>query len=226
MKKLAHYLRSSLPVAILSLLMAGAVSAQTYAEVGDAGSNLGSAQRTGVASGSPLTGISGTILNGADGDFYYITINNPAAFSASTVGGSILDTMLYLFTLSGNPIFLNDDAPNGMSVQSNLPAGTFSSLAAGTYILGISLSGAEPVNSANQALFADPVFSTEIRGPRSGALGPVTGVTNATFAETGPYTIALTGAQTSAVPEPSSLALVAGSGIGALLLLRRRIRRS
>lgn len=226
MKKLSHCLRYSLPVAILSILMAGAVSAQTYVEVGDAGANLGSAQRTGATSGLGLTGISGTILNGLDGDFYYITINNPAAFSASTVGGSVLDTMLYLFTLAGNPVFLNDDAPNGMSIQSNLPAGTFSSLAVGTYILGISLSGAEPVNSANQALFTDPVFSTEIRGPRSGALGPVTGVTNATFAESGAYTITLTGAQTSAVPEPTSLALVAGSGIGALVLLRRRFRRS
>ena len=224
MNKMPRFTTSILPLA-LSIFAAGALHAQTYNETGDAGANLSGAQGTGATSGQALTTISGSILNGFDGDFFYITVSNPAAFSITTVGGSTLDTMLFLFTLAGNPVFLNDDAPGGASLQSNLPAGTFSSLAAGTYIVGISLSGAEPINSGNQPLFADGVFSTDIRGPRPGALGPVTGVTGATFSETGAYSITLTGAQT-AIPEPSSLVLLAGSGIGTLLLLRRRIRRS
>src|SRR3954470_18486376 len=99
--------RSSLIVA-LSLLMSGALHAQ-YSEQGDAGTSLGTAQSTGAVANQPLPSIAGNLSSAADlGDFYYLTITNPAAFSASTVGGSTMDTMLYLFTLSGNPVFLND----------------------------------------------------------------------------------------------------------------------
>jgi hypothetical protein len=100
------------------------------------------------------------------------------------------------------------------------------SLAAGTYIIGISLSGAEPINAGNQQLFADGVFSTDLRGPRAGALGPVTGVSQGAFIGSGAYTIQLSGATMSAVPEPSSVVLLACAGIGGLVVLRRRVRRS
>ena len=207
----------------LSLLAAATMNAQNYAEVGDAGASVPGAQSTG-ASGA-LTSITGSILSLNDGDFFYITITNPMAFSASTVGnGNTLDTMLYLFTMNGNPIILNDDAPGGGSIGSSLPAGSFT-LSIGTYIIGISLSGAEPLNAANQQLFADGVFSTDIRGPRNGALGPVTGVSGGAFPGAGAYTITLTGAS-RAVPEPSSVALLAISGVGGLIVLRRRVRRS
>ncbi len=217
----------SLTLLALSAFAAGVLQAQTYVEVGDAGANLGTAQRTGATSGSPLNTITGTILNAFDGDFFYITITNPSVFSATTMGGSTLDTMLYLFTMNGSPVYLNDDAPSGGTLQSTLPAGHPSGpLAIGTYIIGISLSGAEPINSANQNLFADAVFSTDVRGPRAGALGPVTGVRQATFNESGAYSIFLTGAATSAVPEPSTIALLGFSGLGIFLAARRRLGRS
>jgi hypothetical protein len=221
-----HRFSRSIPVFVLSILAAGALHAQ-YVEVGDAGTNLGTGQSTGVLPNQPLNSISGSIATALDGgDFFYITITNPALFSASTVGGSTLDTMLYLFTVTGNPVFLNDDAPGGLSLQSNLPAGTFSSLAAGTYIIGLSLSGAEPINGSNQQLFADGTFSTDIRGARPGALGPVTGLLPPSFSETGLYTISLTGALTAVIPEPSTVALLAISGVGALVAWRRRSRNS
>ncbi len=212
-------------LAILALAVASAVGAQaqTYNEIGDAGASVGGAQATGAG---PLSFITGNILSAFDGDFFYITITNPAMFSATTVGnGNTLDTMLYLFTMNGNPVILNDDAPSGTSLQSTLPTGSFT-LAMGTYIIGISLSGAEPINSANQQLFADSVFSTDIRGARPGALGPVTGVTQASSLGSGAYTIQLTGATASAIPEPSTIALVAVSGLAGLVALRRRTRRS
>jgi hypothetical protein len=218
----------ALPVLALSLLAAGTLRAQTYAELGDAGASVGGAQATG-AGGGALNFITGSILNNGDGDFFYITLANPGIFSATTVGnGNTLDTLLYLFTAAGSPIFLNDDAAGGASVGSTLPAGSSftMSLAAGTYIIGISLSGAEPINAGNQQLFADGVFSTDLRGPRAGALGPVTGVSQGAFIGSGAYTIQLSGATMSAVPEPSSVVLLACAGIGGLVVLRRRVRRS
>ncbi len=197
-----------------------------YVEMGDAGTTLATAQMTGSTSGQPLPSITGIILNGNDGDFFYINITDPLNFSATTVGGSMLDTMIYLFSVNGNPIYLNDDAPGGASIQSTLPAGSSPvTLAIGTYILGISLSGAEPANAGNQALFADGVFSTDIRGPRAGALGPVTRVFPATFSETGSYVINLVGAAT-AIPEPGTLALLACSGVFGLVAWRRRASKS
>src|SRR4051812_23924600 len=135
MHKLSNHFGRRFAVVGLSLLAAGALQAQ-YVELGDAGVTLGSAQSTGPLSGVPLTSITGTILNGFDGDFFYITITNPTTFSATTVGGSSLDTMLYLFTLNGSPVYLNDDAPSGTSVQSNLPPGhALGPLSIGTYII-------------------------------------------------------------------------------------------
>jgi hypothetical protein len=224
MIKLSRFSRS-LPAVALSLLAAATLQAQNYNEVGDAGASVPGAQSTGMA-GAALSSISGTILNGLDGDFFYITIMNPGAFSATTVGnGTALDTMIYLFTLSGNPVYLNDDSMGG--IQSTLPGGhPFGPLVAGTYIIGISLSGSEPINLQNQQLFADGVFSTDVRGPRMGALGPVTGVTQSAFPGSGAYTITLTGATASAIPEPSSVVLLACAGMGGLIVLRRRVRRS
>ncbi len=226
MIKLPRFTRS-LPTFALSVLAAGALQAQTYNETGDAGTSVGTAQSTGNVSGNPLTAIAGTILSLMDGDFFYITITNPATFSATTVGGGSLDTMLYLFTANGSPVYLNDDDPGGASVGSTLPAmNGFGPMAMGTYIIGISLSGAEPINAGNQNLFDDAVFSTDIRGPRPGALGPVTGIRSGTFAGMGAYTIFLTGAATSAIPEPGTVALLAFSGLGVFLAARRRLRRS
>ncbi len=224
MIKLPRFTRTLLILAC-SLLAAGALQAQ-YVEVGDSGTTLATAQGTGATSGQALTSISGIILNGMDGDFFYINITDPANFMATTVGGSALDTMIYLFTMNGSPVYLNDDAPNGLSIQSTLPAGASPvPLAIGTYIIGISLSGAEPLNAGNQALFADAVFSTDIRGPRLGANGPVTSVSNAFFSETGGYTINLIGAAT-AIPEPTTLALLAGAGVFGLVAWRRRASNS
>jgi hypothetical protein len=197
-------------------------------EVGDAGSSVPGAQGTGAVAHQPLLTIAGGIMPAGDADFFVINITNPALFSATTIGGSLLDTMLYLFDMNGNPVYLNDDATGGASLQSMLPTGNlWGPQLAGTYILGISLSSVDPVSISNQLLFASALFSTDVRGPAPGAIGPVAGVLDSSsFPEFGAYLITLTGAETAlAIPEPTTTALLATCAVGALIALRRRVHR-
>ena len=91
-------------------------------------------------------------------------------------------------------------------------------LTAGSYYLGISLSGNEPVNSNSQLLFTVDQPTTSVRGPASG-LNPTTesNFNSGTFSpETGPYSITV-----SAVPEPTTTAVLAFGGLASLAFLRR-----
>lgn len=205
--------------------------AQVYSEIGDAGQTTTSAQNTGAVSGVGLTTILGNISGIDDADLFRFSVTSPTTFSASTVnsvtGVAGLDTALFLFNNSGAPIYTNDDA-SGLSVQSTLPGGTsFTfSLSPGTYYLGISLSGNEPVNVFNQLLFASfPGGSTTaVRGPASG-INPtsLSNFSNGAFAaQTGAYQIDLTGSATAAVPEPSTTGLVVMASAIAVLAIRRR----
>lgn len=216
--------RSIFAMAAAIVLSSAQLDAQVFNEVGDAGQTLGTAQFTG-AFGTGLSAIVGTISSSTDADLYVIRITAPTTFSATTVNATTsIDTALFLFSSSGVPIVTNDDA-SGTSLQSSLPAGnsfTFS-LAPGTYYLGISLSGNEPINLSSQLLFAgypggDP---TALRGPASGVnpttLANFNGQTS--FPEVGAYRIDLT--STQAVPEPTTVAL-AIVGAAALLTARRR----
>ncbi len=222
-------LATSLLAAASLTTAAASVKAQTFAEPGDAGQTLATARFTGTNNTAALTSITGTIAgtNGLDADLYVLTITNTTTFSAIASSGTPgIDTSLFLFNASGVAIIANDDA-NGTTLQGAIPAGNslLTTLAPGRYYLGISLSGNEPVNLANQQLFTVDQPTTNIRGIASG-LNPTTlsafnGQTF--FAEGGAYSIALTGAAT-AVPEPSTVvSLVLGAG--ASLAFVRRIRR-
>lgn len=211
-------------VALATLTSAGSAHAQAYMESGDAGQTLSTAASTG--SGGALTSVSGTLTGVNDADLYRIFIANPATFSATiststsaVYGAGALDTSLFLFDLNGRAIIANDDA-SGLTVQSALPA--FSGMG-GIYLLGISLSGNEPINSVNQTLFTQSTTPTDVRTANSG-LSPATFNSfnsNAAFADSGPYGLSLTGV--TAVPEPSTWAL---TGMGALALGVTLVRRN
>ncbi len=211
-------------VAAAILLTTGFSHAQTYIESPDAGQTLATAQFTGVSPGNPLTGISGSIATGGDADLFLIFISDPANFFATTVNGSTtIDTQLFLLTLGGNPIFLNDDAASGLSLGSTLPAGSLSLLTPGFYFLGISLSGVDPVTAANQVLFDPSISSTGLAGPNPALTGPLGGFFDSGFGNTpGSYLIQLGGAQSTAVPEPSTNILIL-LAVG-LIALRLRFR--
>lgn len=221
----ASVLRRLSPLVIAVCALAAAPAhAVDYTEIGDAGQTVATGQSTTGAAGT-LSNIFGTISASNDADLFLINITSPGSFSAQTfnVGGD-LDTQLFLFTLSGAPVFGNDDNPNGTTLLSLLPTATgLGPVGPGLYYLGVSLSGYFPVNSVGQALFDGEGFDIQ---------GPTTGLQPATLAGfdgqgdlfTGGYRIQLTGAAVAIppVPEPSSaLLLLAGGALGAAHWARR-----
>jgi hypothetical protein len=188
-------------------MFAGPALAGTYSEIGDAGQSVATAQYT---VGTPsLSNIFGGLTSATDADLYVISILNPATFSATTVG-SALDTQLFLFTLGGAPVYMNDDDSGGLTTESTLPAGSgFGPTTAGLYLLAVSFFGYDPVNDVSQFLF-ESGLSTDVRGPASlvqpNSLGGWADSGNTGLR--GDYDIQLTGAA-SAIPEPASALLVA-----------------
>lgn len=219
-------LRRFAPVtlAVAAAFTAGQASAVTILEIDDAGQTLATAQNT--TSAGPLqsiTALSGSVSSSTDADLYLIHIANPAAFFATADGSTTMfDPQLFLLTVAGAPVALNDDAAGGLTTLPMLSG--IASLAAGYYILGVSQSGYDPVNSANQLLFANGL-TTDIRYAANG-LQPATfsGFSDGTFfADSGSYTVQLGGVDSftaTAVPEPASALLLAAGGL--LVLSRRR----
>lgn len=194
--------------------------AVVFTELGDAGQTQATAQ---VGAGTPgaLTNILGSLLTTTDADLYIIDIADPGVFSATTenAGTGDLDTELFLLTLTGAPIFLNDDG--AFSLGSTLPEGSFGSLAAGRYLLGVALSGYEPININGQLLFDFDTNANGLRGPKTGLqpafLGDFTGDG---LGVAGAYDIQLTGV--AAIPEPATNALLLAGGALLAFVARRR----
>jgi hypothetical protein len=224
---LATFLMAAIPASL---------RAQVYAEPVDAGQTLGTAA---VTTGNSLTTITGTLSSNTDADLYKIDITSPTTFSATTdnsvTNAAETDTELFLFDSLGRAVASNDDT-SGTSYTSTLPAGgTLTvSLSSGIYYLGISASGNEAVNAAN-----DLIFSRDDQGYASTAVvGPATAVNSTVLAGfnsnaydgaylAGGYEIDLTGAapaQIVASPEPSTWALLLFGGFAGTIMLRRPSR--
>lgn len=163
---------------------------------GDAGDLPETAQATGTSEcAGALPRIRGQIGATDDVDLYVIHVQNPAFFSASTVGGTALNTQLWLFDTNGNGITHNDDNPAGGTQSTitglNLPG-------PGTYYLAVSLSNRDAADCNDALLWANTPLNTERApdGPGSGRLGAwVNGTTG-----TGRYIIELQGACTASRP--------------------------
>jgi len=162
----------------------------TYVESGDAGDLPATAA---VASGSgPLQRIRGT-LSASDVDMYRITICDGNSFSATTFGGTTLDTQLFLFDTAGLGIAFNDDVPDGLPGDATLQSTINGFFNNGDYYLAVTLYDRDPQDASAQDLWLDTPFNT-VRAPDgAGAFNPVAGWTG-TFAGTGAYAVNLTGA--------------------------------
>lgn len=205
----------------LTLGLAGRTAAFTWSEAGDAGELLGTAQ---IVSGSgQLEGIQGSFLEN-DTDLYQIYIADSASFSATTVGGSTVDTQLFLFDSSGVGVSFNDDDPGGNGVlQSTLSAVFVPS--AGLYYLAITRFDRDAY-SAGGLIWNNSPYEAERIPDGPGAQGALAGWTGPTSADSF-YQIFLRGTEgaPAVVPEPSTLLLLGSGLLGLAGYGRKRMKK-
>lgn len=175
----------------LTLLALPAAAQVVWVEQGDAGDLPGTAQFT--ICDNQLDQIQGTFGPG-DVDMYLITIPVPAAFSATTCGGTSADTKLMLFALNANGVTYNDDDPGGCGLQSTI-TGTYVSTG-DQYYLAVCRYPAMP-QSAGGSIWNSSPFNTERMPDGPGAPGPITGWTYDSNTTTVEYIIFLTGVSCS-----------------------------
>jgi hypothetical protein len=167
---------------------------------GDAGDLPETAQSTGSGA---LTAIRGTIGAANDVDVYAIYISDPSTFSATTIGGTSLDTALWLFDEDGKGVVHNEDNPDATTgLQSRIDNRTFCITQPGRYYLAISLFGRRAAG-CNEGLIWNTTPYREVRcpdGPES--TSRVAGWSGST-SSTGTYRIFLTGAAGATAGDPA-----------------------
>ncbi len=104
-------------------------TADSVNENGDAGSVPDMAEIVNT-SGTLPTAIAGTLSEGNDVDLYQIYLPGNQPFQATTVGGSVVDTQLFLFDGSGRGLYTNDDSAG--TLASTMPTSPFTPSASGT----------------------------------------------------------------------------------------------
>lgn len=208
--------------AAFTILGVGATAqAISFTESGDAGETLDTAQIVNSQlPGTPLESITG-FLSDDNADLFQIFLTGGQTFSATTQGGTVLDTQLFLFNADGFGVEANDDTtpsdPEADRIrQSTLLPGGLSPTTSGIYYLGISGTNNDPVSSRSfPSGFIFPDDPEGVVGPTGpGRESPLIGFENGSGANDG-YTITLTGAQFSnAAAVPFELS----PGLGSLIL--------
>lgn len=167
-----------------ALLMAPHANAAS--ESGDAGDLPAGAQDLSAES---VVEIEGTFAAPDDVDMYKLCLPAGGGFSASTVGGSTVDTQLFLFDSAGLGVYGNDD--DGSSRQSTLPAGhPLTPQAAGEYYLAVGPFNLDP-SSAGGLIF--PTLAPVLAPTGPGASQPVS-EWSGRLSGAGSYRVTLTGA--------------------------------
>jgi hypothetical protein len=163
-----------------------------------------------VTSGSgALVLIEGGLRAPGDTDLYAIRITDVAAFRASTVGGTALDTQLMLFNSALRGVVMNDDVSAGVT-QSTITGALVP--AAGIYYLAVTQPTRDASSSAGR-IWNDAPATGERAPDGPGAAGAL--ASWAGNVVTGKYTVTLVGAEfvtdttlrcppTYAISQPSS----------------------
>jgi len=181
----------------------------TFVEEGDAGDLPGTAM---VASGTGELGRIRGSLTSSDVDMFKITVCDGANAGATTVGGTTMDTQLFLFDSTGMGVAFNDDTPAGLPGAGSLQSTLVGALTPGDYYLAVTLYDRDAQDAAAQPLWLDTPFNT-VRAPDgAGAASPVDSWTG-TFTGSGAYTVNLTGAcfVSGTAPCPADLGSTGGT---------------
>jgi filamentous hemagglutinin family protein len=177
-----------------------------FTERGDAGQLPGTAQTVNSpTSGAAFDAISGNLSPESDVDLYQLFLTEGQPFTASTVGGTPINTQLFLFDNNGLGVSANNDS---VGFQSTVPLyQPFIPARSGTYYLGISSYLNNPLSS--QGFIFDAVENPS----GSGAGLPLNGWSEAAGPSvrpnTGAYTIMLNSRREGLQVQPGrTLALV------------------
>ncbi len=207
-----------------ALFLAGPASAQVWNEI-NAGDSLTTAEgMTGVDT-QTLTGIHGMLDSTLyvdstplyQVDLYRIYIDDPLNFSARTTSSNPDDTALFLFDSTGRGVYTNDD--NTDDLLSTLPVGGPQTNS--FYYLAVALGGFTALDFGGSNIFMTGGSFSDVYGadPAAGTLASwgqgFPSFIEGSFA----YDIALTGARTAPIPEPSTVLLFA-LGLGGLVASR------
>jgi hypothetical protein len=167
---------------------------------GDAGDLPETAQSTGS---DPITKIRGTIGAANDVDVYAIYISDPSTFSATTTGGTSLDTALWLFDENGKGVVHNEDDPNASTgFQSRIDNRTFCITQPGRYYLAVSLSGRRAAGCGDGLIWATTP-ARAVRCPDGPESTSRVGGWSGTSSSTGRYIIFLTGVSGASAGDPA-----------------------
>jgi hypothetical protein len=181
--------------ASLGLWGATGAAAGTFREVGDAPAVPPGLVTSGA---SPLEMIHGTLADGSDVDLYRIFVTAPAAFSATFLGGTVVDAQFFLFTGGGIGVTHDDDTPPGGIFGPTLalitPTGP------GAYYLAISAFNQDALGPGALPIWANNPVNVERAPDGPGAPGPITGWAGIGTAG-GEYWIRLTGCD-AVLPAP------------------------
>jgi hypothetical protein len=182
-------LRTFILPALASLaLFTLAPAANAADEAGDAGDLPATAQDL---TGAPVESIVGTFAEATDVDMYRLCLDGAGSFSASAIGGTSVDTQLFLFDSSGRGVYANDDEREGV-VQSLLPAGhPLTPAAQGEYLLAVGVYNIDP-QSAGGSIF--PSLTTVVGPTGPGGGEPIVAWSGRPDSP-GDYTLTITGAQ-------------------------------
>lgn len=160
--------------------------AHAASEAGDAGNLPAGAQDLTAQS---VVEIDGTFAAPDDIDIYKLCLPGGGGFSASTVGGTAVDTQLFLFDSAGLGVYGNDD--DGSSRQSTLPAGhPLTPQGGGDHYLAVGPFNLDP-SSGGGVIF--PALASVFAPTGPGASQPVT-EWSGRLSGAGAYRITLTGA--------------------------------
>jgi hypothetical protein len=182
-----HTTRISTALAALSLLLL-APGASAAVENGDAGDLPATAKDL---SAEGVERIDGLVGDAGDVDMYRLCVSGGGSFSASAVGGTAVDTQLFLFDSAGRGVYANDDDREGV-LQSRLPSGhALTPQVQGEYLLAVGAYNIDPFSSSGSIFPSEP----GVVGPTGpGGADPVTGWGGRPGGDQGAYTLFLTGA--------------------------------